>query len=237
MILEYLTVGPFAENSYLLADSDTREGILIDPGHDPGAILARVAELGLRITAIRNTHAHIDHVGGVEAVQAALGPLPFSLHRFELPLLEALPAQAAMFGLPKIVVPRVDHFLEDGEVFRVGGLEVQVILVPGHSPGSVAFRVGPAGWSGGGAGAPGAAVGPGAPAKDVIAGDVLFAGSIGRTDLPGGDHDTLLDSIRTRLFPLGDDTTIWPGHGPETTIGEERRYNPFVGETPRPAGW
>jgi hydroxyacylglutathione hydrolase len=229
MILEYLTVGPFAENSYILADSATREGVLIDPGHDPEAILARVAELGLRITAITNTHAHIDHVGGVEAVQKALGPLPFCLHRLDLPMLEALPQQAAMFGLPRIVVPRVDHFLEDGERFRVGGLEVEVIFVPGHSPGSVAFRVGAAGW--------GAAVGPEDAAKDIIAGDVLFAGSIGRTDLPGGRHDTLLESIRTRLFPLGDDITIWPGHGPETTIGEERRFNPFVGETPRPAGW
>lgn len=207
MILEYLTVGPFAENSYILADETTGEGVLIDPGHDPKAILVRVRQLKLTISAIINTHAHIDHVGGVADVRRALG-VPFRLHRKEQPLLEALPMQAAMFGLPEIEVPKVDDWLAEGQRFKVGGLDVLVIETPGHSPGSVTFKVGE---------------------KDLIAGDVLFAGSIGRTDLPGGDHQTLIDSIVNRLFPFGDDVRVWPGHGSETTIGEERRYNPFVG--------
>lgn len=207
MILEYLTVGPFAENSYILGDETTGDGVLIDPGHDAKAILARVQRLGLRIGAIVNTHAHIDHVGGVAEVQRRL-KVPFRLHRNEEPLLEALPMQAAMFGLPPIEVPKVDAWLVEGERFRVGTLDVLVIETPGHSPGSVTFKVGE---------------------RDLIAGDVLFAGSIGRTDLPGADHQTLIDSIVGRLFPLGDDLRVWPGHGPETTIGEERRFNPFVG--------
>ena len=215
MILEFLTVGPFQENSYILGDETTGEAVLIDPGHAPEAILARVKKLGLKVMAITNTHAHIDHVGGVEVVQKALG-VPFRLHREDLPMLNALPQQAKMFGLPPIVIPTVDQFLEEGDRFRVGNIEVEVIHTPGHSPGSVSFKVGP---------------------DDVISGDALFAGSIGRTDLPGGDHEQLLESIRTKLFPLGDAVRVWSGHGPETTIGEEKKFNPFVGETPRIVEW
>lgn len=212
MILEYLTVGPFAENSYILGDEETGDGILIDPGHDPKAILARVKELKLTISAIVNTHAHIDHVGGVEEVQRRLG-VPFALHRKELPLLEALPMQAQMFGLPPIRVPQVDDWLTAGQRLKVGGIDITVIETPGHSPGSVTLKVERAGVEG----------------LDLIAGDVLFAGSIGRTDLPGGDYDTLIRSITGQLFPLGDECRVWPGHGPDTTIGAERRTNPFVG--------
>lgn len=212
MILEYLTVGPFAENSYILGDEETGDGILIDPGHDPKAILARVKALKLTISAIVNTHAHIDHVGGVAEVQRQLG-VPFALHQKELPLLEALPMQAQLFGLPPITVPQVDDWLTAGQRLKVGGLEITVIETPGHSPGSVTLKVERAG----------------VPGVDLIAGDVLFAGSIGRTDLPGGDYDTLIRSITLKLFPLGDACRVWPGHGPDTTIGDERRGNPFVG--------
>lgn len=212
MILEYLTVGPFAENSYILGDEATGDGILIDPGHDPKAILARVKALGLTISAIVNTHAHIDHVGGVAEVQRQLG-VPFALHEKELPLLEALPMQAQLFGLPPITVPQVDDWLTEGQRLKVGGLDITVIETPGHSPGSVTLKVERAG----------------VPGVDLIAGDVLFAGSIGRTDLPGGNYDTLIRSITLKLFPLGDACRVWPGHGPDTTIGDERRGNPFVG--------
>lgn len=211
MILEYLTVGPFQENSYILGDEGAGEGILIDPGHDPEAILDRVAALKLRITAIVNTHAHIDHVGGVPEIMRRL-KVPFRLHEDDMPLLKAIPRQAEMFGLPPLEVPPVESYLKEGMTFRVGSIDVRIIETPGHSPGSVTLVVGK---------------------NDLIAGDVLFAGSIGRTDLWGGDFQILKSSIRDKLFPLGDECRVWPGHGPETTIGEERRTNPFVGDGAR----
>lgn len=207
MILECLTVGPFQENTYLLGDDATGDAVVIDPGHGAGGVVDRAEALGLTLRAILNTHAHIDHVAGVAEIQRRI-PVPFRLHEKEMPLLQALPRQAEMFGLPPVVVPRVEEPLRGGERIPVGGLEVEVIETPGHSPGGVTFRVG----------------------DDLIVGDVLFAGSIGRTDLPGGDYDTLIDAIRGRLFPLGDACRVWSGHGPMTTIGEERRTNPFVGE-------
>jgi hydroxyacylglutathione hydrolase len=207
MIIEYLTVGPFQENSYILGDEATGEGVLIDPGDEADLILARVRDLKLSITAIVNTHAHIDHVGAVAEIQRKLG-IPFRLHAADMPLLEALPQQAALFGLPPLTVPKVASHLVEGETFRVGSLTVRVIETPGHSPGSVTFQVG----------------------DELISGDVLFAGSVGRTDLYGGDFETLSRSIRGRLFPLGDHCRVWPGHGPETTIGIERKSNPFVGD-------
>jgi hydroxyacylglutathione hydrolase len=210
VILEYLTVGPFQENSYILGDESSNEAILIDPGHEPERILDRVAELGVEVLSIVNTHAHIDHVGGVNRIQEKLG-VPFRLHRGDLPLLNALPQQATMFGLPPIQVPRVDSYLTEGERFTVGKIDVLVMETPGHSPGHITLVVNE---------------------KDLIVGDVLFAGSVGRTDLPGGNYETLFRSIRDRLFPLGDDCVVWPGHGPTTTIGEEKRSNPFVGLGP-----
>jgi hydroxyacylglutathione hydrolase len=207
MILECIPVGPFQENTYLLGDETTGDAVLIDPGHGAGPVLDRARALGLTVRAILNTHAHIDHVGGVAEIQRRI-PVPFRLHELEMPVLQALPRQAEMFGLPPIEVPKVDGYLHGGERIPLGNLQVEVIETPGHTPGGVTFRVG----------------------DDLIVGDVLFAGSVGRTDLPGGDTATLIDSIRNRLFPLGDGCRVWSGHGPETTIGEERRTNPFVGE-------
>lgn len=214
MILEYLTVGPFQENSYILGCPETRQALLIDPGHEPEAILDRVEQLGLKVVGIANTHAHIDHMAGVVPIQARLG-VPFRLHRDDLPLLQSSPQHAAMFGLPPVEVPIVDSFLTDGECFTIGRIEVEVIFTPGHSPGHVTFKVG----------------------GDLIVGDVLFAGSIGRVDLPGGSWPTLEHSIRRRLFPLGDACRVWPGHGDPTTIGEERKHNPFVGEHADPSAF
>lgn len=214
MVLEYLTVGPFQENSYILGCPTSRRAVLIDPGHEPDAILRRVERLGLTVTAIVNTHAHIDHMAGVVPIQKKLG-VPFRLNRADLPLLQAAPQHAVLFGLPPVEVPEVESFFTDGEHFPVGELDVEVIFTPGHSPGHVTFRVG----------------------EDLIVGDVLFAGSIGRVDLPGGDGRALEHSIKARLFPLGDQFRVWPGHGEPTTIGAERLHNPYVGENAGPGGW
>jgi len=202
------TVGPFAENSYFLVDLSTREAIAIDPGDEPDRLMEVVRSRDLKVRYILNTHAHIDHVGAVDALQRATGA-PFHLHRDELDLLRAVPAQAAMFGLDAPPVPEVTAYLEEGQTFQVGGLPlISVVETPGHSPGHVSFVVG----------------------KIVISGDALFQRSIGRTDLPGGDHELLLRSIRTKLLTLPDETKVYPGHGDPTTIGEERRWNPFLME-------
>ncbi len=206
MEIRYETVGPFAENSYFVFDEETREAVAIDPGDEPERLLRLMEAEAWKIKYILNTHAHIDHVGAVEAVKEHSGA-PFYLPEAELPLLEALPMQAAMFGLSPPPTPQVDEDLKEGDVFKLaGGIEIEVFSTPGHSPGSVSFRVGDV----------------------LIVGDTLFQGSIGRTDLPGGDLETLLSSIRDRLMAYPDQTVVYPGHGPPTTIGDERRDNPFL---------
>jgi glyoxylase-like metal-dependent hydrolase (beta-lactamase superfamily II) len=201
------TVGIFAENSYFLVEPSSLEAVAIDPGDEADRLLDVVRGRALTVRFILNTHGHIDHVGAVAEVKAATGA-PFHIHEADLPFLEALPGQAAMFGLASPPVPGVDGHLKDGQVFTLGqdGISIQVIETPGHSPGSVSFRVG----------------------EVVFSGDALFQGSIGRTDLPGGDHETLLRSIHERLLVLPDATRVYPGHGPPTTIGRERRTNPFL---------
>ena len=157
------------------------------------------------------THAHIDHVTGVaEAVRALKAPV--YLHRDDLFLYDAVPQQAAMFGLPVPSVPAIEHFFDLQTSLAFGDLEVKVHHTPGHCPGGVCLQVGPSGQ----------------PGRDLFVGDTLFAGSIGRTDLPGGDYETLMHSIKAVLFALGDDAAVYPGHGPATTIGQERKTNPFV---------
>ncbi len=201
------TVGPFAENSYFVADMDSKEAIAIDPGDEAPRLLEIIERHQLNVRYILNTHAHIDHVGAVEAIKKATGA-PFYLHETEMPLLESLPMQAAMFGLTAPVVPEVDKFLVEGDVFTLGEgrIRVEVFDTPGHSPGSVTFRI----------------------ADTLIVGDTLFAGSIGRTDLPGGDYQVLMRSIREGLLVHPDDTVVCPGHGASTTIGEERGSNPVL---------
>lgn len=197
--------GNFLENTWIVVDDTARECVVIDPGEEAGLILHKMAATGAQPTAIWLTHAHVDHVMGVPRVAAETGA-PIYLHPAERRLYDAAPAQALAFGLTLEALPPPDREWVHGAVARVGSLEFGVRHVPGHSPGHVAL------------------VGQGR----VFGGDVLFAGSIGRTDLPGGDLATLLASIGRELLPLPDDTIVHSGHGPDTTIGDERRGNPFL---------
>ena len=197
--------GQFAENCYLVYDPAHAETVLVDPGEEPERFLAEARRLGRTIGAIWITHAHVDHISGVAAVREQTGA-PVHLHPDDLPLYENLAQQGLWFGLRLSAPPAPEVALRHGQRLRVGGVELEVRHTPGHSPGHVCF------------------VAPGV----VLGGDVLFEGSIGRTDLPGGDYDTLIASIRRELLPLPDATVVHPGHGPATTIGRERRTNPFL---------
>jgi glyoxylase-like metal-dependent hydrolase (beta-lactamase superfamily II) len=205
MILEKVVVSPFQTNCYILGCEDSRLGVVVDPGDDPSVILETVKRTGLKITHILLTHAHIDHVGAAPAVSAKTGAEVY-LHREELPVLRGLRVQAAMFGLPTPERVQGRRYLEDGDGLSLGEIDLVVIFTPGHSPGGICFR------------------GDGF----VFVGDTLFQESIGRTDLPGGSLDQLLNSIRSRLLTLSDDTAVYPGHGPQTTIGNEKQFNPFL---------
>jgi glyoxylase-like metal-dependent hydrolase (beta-lactamase superfamily II) len=200
-------LGPFATNAYLVTCEETRETAVIDVGFEPEGVLDVIERESLVVRHLLNTHAHYDHVASMRAVQEAVGGT-YWLHPGDRFLLEAIAQQGAAFGLPDAAPPVDAHDLADGQVLTLGREPITVLHTPGHSPGSVTFRWGDWLW----------------------VGDVLFAGSIGRTDLPGGSFEELLSTIRDRLFPLGDDLRVLPGHGPETTLGRERRTNPFVGD-------
>jgi len=216
-----LNLGPLENNTYLLTCPATLETAVVDVGFEPEAVIETVRREGLKVTWLLGTHAHYDHAAGMLAVQRAVGGT-YALHPLERPLLAALTLQGSMFGFPPADAPDVGHDLVDRETIRVGAEEIEVLFTPGHSPGHCAFHQ------------PGIAQ-PGIVQGGVAwVGDVLFNGSVGRTDLPGGSFETLARSIHERLFTLGDDVTCFTGHGPATTIGHERRHNPFVGE---PAGY
>ena len=197
--------GQFLQNCYLLADTETREAVVVDPGEEWERILAELDRRAWRTTAIWLTHAHIDHVLGLPEVWKATDA-PVWLHPAERLLYDGVPQQALWFGLRIEPLPPPDREFQEGETVQVGRHIFEVRLTPGHSPGSVSL------------------VGDGV----VIVGDVLFAGSIGRTDLLGGDHETLIHSIHQQLLTLPDATRVLSGHGPETTIGAERASNPFL---------
>ena len=210
IVADTLNLGPMDNNTYVLTCEATREAAVIDVGFEPETVIRFVRDRGVRVRWLLNTHAHYDHVAGMRAAQEALGGT-YRLHPDDRPLLDVLAQQGAMFGLPPAQAPAVVQPLVDGERIELGQESLEVIHTPGHSPGGVCFRCG----------------------DDLWVGDTLFAGSIGRVDLPGGSFEALAHAIRTRLFPLGDQMRVHPGHGPGTTIGRERQSNPFVGEQAR----
>ena len=212
IIIETQAVEPFFKNGFVVGCERTREAVLIDPGDEVAGLLAFAARKALTIRYILLTHAHVDHVTGVSAAKRTLG-VPVYLHRDDLFLYERAVEMGVMFGLRVDPPPAVDEFYTPGQVIPFGDCEARPHHTPGHCPGGVCLEMRCAGDPG---------------VEDLFVGDTLFAGSIGRTDLPGGDHATLLASIRTVLFSFGDEARVYPGHGPSTTIGQERRTNPFL---------
>jgi hydroxyacylglutathione hydrolase len=211
ILIETQAVGPFFKNGFVVACEKTREAAIIDPGDEVEGLISFVESGKLAVRHILLTHAHVDHVTGVGAAKRAFG-VPIYLHRDDLFLYNAAAQQGAMFGVHVDPLPSVDVFYAPGQVIAFGECEARPHHTPGHCPGGVCLQIGVRGTAG----------------KDLFVGDTLFAGSIGRTDLPGGDYDTLMRSIRTVLFSFGDDARAYPGHGPATSIGQERRTNPFL---------
>ena len=207
MHLDLRVVSEFQENSYLIGCEETGQAALVDPGDEPDTIWQMVEASGLTVIKIINTHAHVDHVGAVVAMQEKTSA-PFYLHPKDQFWLDHLEESCLMFSVTAPPTPTIDHEIEEGQVIEVGDLRLKVLYTPGHAEGHVSFYV--------------------EDESAVLSGDALFAGGIGRTDLPGGDFDTLIRSIREQLFVLPDETRVYPGHGPATTIGAERSTNPFL---------
>ncbi|PID58077.1 MBL fold metallo-hydrolase [candidate division KSB3 bacterium] len=204
MLLEILVVGPLRENCYIVVCEESREAVVIDPGDEAARIYQVLKKHNWQLKYIINTHGHIDHIGGVAGLLEEVD-VPFLLHQDDMYLLEGLPTDPLQAMLQITPPPHPGGFLKDGDRLDVGRLEFQVLHTPGHTPGCVCFLV----------------------EDKLFSGDTLFAHSIGRTDLPGGDHAQLLASVREKLFSLDDLVTVYPGHGPETSIGHERQFNPF----------
>lgn len=205
-----IPVTPFEQNCTLIWDDETKVGAVVDPGGDVARIRSGIAELGLTIEKIVITHGHVDHIGGVAELKEALGVPVEGPHRADEPLIASLPVVAEQYGFGRVETFTPDRWLDEGDAFDIAGIPFEILHCPGHSPGSLVFFQ-----------------------KDerfAIVGDVLFRGSVGRADLPGGDMDTLINSIRTKLLVLGDDVGFICGHGPTSNIGDERAGNPFLQE-------
>ena len=202
------TTPVFYENSYVLVNPESHEAILVDPGEDSDTLVKTLDQRGWRPVAALITHAHLDHLAGLPRCKDRWPELPIYLHESDLELYRHFPQQPGWLGLAMEApeLPDPDGWVRDGDILELAGLAVRVVETPGHSPGSVCYVVGGA----------------------LFSGDTLFQGSIGRTDLPGGSYEEIIRSIMTRLLPLGDDTRVYPGHGPDTTLGRERLTNPFL---------
>lgn len=208
--VNFFTFNAFDENTYLIAN-DKKQCWIVDPGmygEDEIKVMTDyISSKQLQPQAIINTHAHLDHIFGADALKDKY-KIPFGLHEQELPVLDMAASSGAMFGFNFPVAPVPDFFIKEGEALKLGDDVLQVFFTPGHSPGSISFYYPQGNW--------------------VISGDVLFSGSIGRTDLPGGNFDTLIRSVRTQLFTLPGATTVLSGHGDATTIAQEQKHNPFL---------
>ena len=204
LILEILEVGPFMSNCYLVACPRTKDCIIIDPGSDGPVIIRKAKELSLKVKYVINTHAHIDHIGANSDVCRAFDA-PLLGHKADLPLFRGRSSSMSLFtDAGELKEP--DRFVQEGEILELGELQVKILETPGHSPGGISLEVGGV----------------------LFSGDTLFASSIGRTDLPGGSYNGLIRSIQKKLLVYPDNTEVFPGHGPPTTIGYERRHNPFL---------
>lgn len=208
MIFETVVVGELGVNCYILADSDSKEGVVIDPGAEPEKILATIKAKGIRVLHVLNTHGHFDHIGGNRRVTESTGA-GLMINREDAPFLSLASRSATMYGLAAEDSPPPAAFLADGERISFGGHELVVIHIPGHSPGGSCFYLATEGI--------------------LLSGDSLFAESIGRTDLPGGSQALLVNGIRSKLLVLPAETRVFPGHGPATTISHEKKYNPYLG--------
>ena len=206
MILEALVVGPLQVNCFIVGCEASKEALVIDPGEEGERILARLAALNLQLKMVINTHGHFDHVGANYRLLEKSGA-EFLIHSADAPLLPRAKEHGRKYGLDVQVSPPPTRLLHGGETLTVGTLKIQVIATPGHTAGGISLLIG----------------------EHLFSGDTLFADSVGRTDLPGGDHQTLVSSIRKGLFILPEATIVHPGHGPDTTIGREKRLNPYVG--------
>jgi hydroxyacylglutathione hydrolase len=206
--IQVVPVTPFQQNCSLAWSQASKHGVVVDPGGDLPVIRAAIAAAGITIDRIVLTHGHIDHAGEAAALAEELGVPVEGPHRADKPLLDNLAQQGKAYGLDNARGVTPDRWLDEGDQVEIGGVAFDVLHCPGHSPGSVVLVS--------------------QALQFAFMGDVLFNGSVGRTDLPGGDHETLITAIRTKLLPLGDDVSFLPGHGPGSTIGHERRTNPFL---------
>lgn len=207
MTFDVVVVGPLGVNCFVLGCEATGQGVVVDPGGDVEQVLAAVQKRGLSVVSIINTHGHFDHVGGNRQLKEATGA-ELLIHPSDEPMLAKVASVAGMYGLQAENSPAPDRLLEDGMLLPFGNQQLRVIHTPGHTPGGCCLYL--------------------ESEQKLISGDTLFADGVGRTDLPGGSHDQLITSIRSRLFTLPPQVQVWPGHGPATTIGHEQQHNPYL---------